>query len=85
MIKGFNIIVLFLEFCRYYSDKEILDRVPSCFLLLGACYAVLQLIGSMLITFPPTEAGEYKQVLYRRVVFNCHVMIVMIDRSITRP
>ena len=58
---------------RYYTDTAILDRVPSCFLLLGSCYAVLQLIGSMLISFPAAEPNDdYTQVKDRGI---CCVML----------
>ena len=31
--------------CRYFMDKELLDRVPSLFLLLSAIWASMQIIG----------------------------------------
>jgi len=38
----------------YFTNDEVLDRVPSVFLLLGSIYSVMQLIAIMLIT-PPQE------------------------------
>lgn len=36
----------------YFTDKELLDRVPFMFLILGGTYAVMQFVGSMLIVNP---------------------------------
>lgn len=47
------IIKKHFSFCRYFSEPELLDRVPNVFLLLGGCYAILQLIGSLLLGNPP--------------------------------
>ncbi|XP_070557984.1 apicoplast pyruvate carrier 1-like isoform X2 [Ptychodera flava] len=38
---------------KYFDQKEILDRTPTCFLLLGGCYIVLQLIGTLFVVDPP--------------------------------
>ena len=38
---------------KYFTDPELLDRVPMLFLILGGTYAVTQLIGSLLVTDPP--------------------------------
>ena len=38
---------------RYFTDPRLISRVPTVFLILGGTYAVLQFIGSMLITNPP--------------------------------
>ena len=38
---------------KYFTDAELLSRVPTLFLILGGTYAVMQLIGSLLITDPP--------------------------------
>ncbi|XP_059159553.1 oxalate:formate antiporter-like [Physella acuta] len=40
---------------KYFAQPDILDRVPYTFLLIGGCYAVLQLIGSLLICNPPPK------------------------------
>ena len=39
----------------YFTDHDLLDRVPSVFLILGGTYAVMQFIGSMLIANPPHD------------------------------
>ena len=38
---------------KYFTDAELLRRVPTLFLILSGTYAVIQLIGSLLITDPP--------------------------------
>ncbi|XP_070558337.1 apicoplast pyruvate carrier 1-like [Ptychodera flava] len=38
---------------KYFDQKEILDRTPTCFLLLGGCYIVLQLIGTLFVVDAP--------------------------------
>ena len=38
---------------RYFTDPEVLNRTPYTFLVLGGSYAVLQLLGSVLLTDPP--------------------------------
>ncbi|XP_059159579.1 uncharacterized MFS-type transporter YhjX-like [Physella acuta] len=40
---------------KYFSQSDVLDRVPYTFLLLGGCFAVMQLIGSSLICNPPPK------------------------------
>ena len=40
----------------YFTQKEILDRVPGMFLLMGASYASLQLLGCSLLFKPPPPA-----------------------------
>lgn len=45
----------------YFTDPDLLHRVPIMFLLLGGSYAVLQVIGSLLITFPPEGYGTLEQ------------------------
>lgn len=37
------------------GDKALLDRVPYCFLFLGACFVVLQSIGCLLIRASPPD------------------------------
>ena len=39
----------------YFTDHDLLDRVPFVFLILGGTYAVMQFIGSMLIVNPPHD------------------------------
>ena len=38
---------------KYFTDAELLSRVPTLFLILGGTYAVMQLVGSLLVTDPP--------------------------------
>ena len=40
---------------KYFTDAQLLSRVPTLFLILGGTYAVMQLIGSLLITDPPID------------------------------
>ena len=40
---------------KYFTDPELLSRVPTLFLILGGTYAVMQLIGSLLVTDPPAS------------------------------
>ncbi|XP_072035072.1 apicoplast pyruvate carrier 1-like isoform X2 [Amphiura filiformis] len=44
---------------KYFDDPEVLDNVPSSFLILGATYAVMQLIGVLLL-FEPQEQSRDK-------------------------
>uniref|UniRef100_A0A7E4W2D7 MFS domain-containing protein n=1 Tax=Panagrellus redivivus TaxID=6233 RepID=A0A7E4W2D7_PANRE len=39
----------------YFSEPELLDRVPNVFLTLGGIYAIMQLIGLVFICDPPSE------------------------------
>ncbi|KAK7475268.1 hypothetical protein BaRGS_00033499 [Batillaria attramentaria] len=38
---------------KYFSQDEVLDRVPKLFLLLGGCYATMQFIGLFVSAVPP--------------------------------
>ncbi|KAK3604472.1 hypothetical protein CHS0354_007176 [Potamilus streckersoni] len=40
---------------RYFSDDDLLDRVPTSFLILGATYTAMQIIGIIMITSPPDQ------------------------------
>ena len=42
----------------YFKDDDLLDRVPLIFPILGGIYAVMQLIGSLLIVNPPEKEEE---------------------------
>ncbi|XP_033106179.1 uncharacterized protein LOC117108311 [Anneissia japonica] len=42
---------------RYFAEASVLDRVPSCFLLLGISFAIIQFIGVLLL-FDPSEPSE---------------------------
>lgn len=43
---------------QFFSQSEVLDNVRSSFLLLGGTYAVMQLIGTLLICNPPPLREE---------------------------
>uniref|UniRef100_A0A2C9L5X0 Major facilitator superfamily (MFS) profile domain-containing protein n=1 Tax=Biomphalaria glabrata TaxID=6526 RepID=A0A2C9L5X0_BIOGL len=45
---------------KYFGEASILDQVPYVFLLLGGCYAGMQLIGSLLLCNPPASEEEEK-------------------------
>ncbi|KAK0059761.1 oxalate:formate antiporter-like isoform X1, partial [Biomphalaria pfeifferi] len=45
---------------KYFVEASILDQVPYVFLLLGGCYAGMQLIGSLLLCNPPASEEEEK-------------------------
>ncbi|XP_022101918.1 uncharacterized protein LOC110985293 isoform X2 [Acanthaster planci] len=38
---------------KYFQEHSLLQRVPTSFLLCGGCYALLQLIGCLLMSGPP--------------------------------
>ena len=40
---------------KYFEDAKLLSHVPTLFLILGGTYAVMQLIGSLLLTNPPDD------------------------------
>lgn len=42
---------------EYFTDQDLLHRVPNLFLILGGSYAVMQLVGSLLLTNPPEGYG----------------------------
>ena len=47
---------------KYFSQKSILDRVPSVFLLLAGCYSVMQIVGSIFIVNPPpSDDSKHKE------------------------
>ena len=43
---------------EYFTQLELLHRVPFLFLILGGAYAVMQLFGSLLITTPPGDSNS---------------------------
>eukprot|EP00929_Paragymnodinium_shiwhaense_P037992 TRINITY_DN20145_c0_g1_i1.p1 TRINITY_DN20145_c0_g1~~TRINITY_DN20145_c0_g1_i1.p1 ORF type:complete len:443 (+),score=50.55 TRINITY_DN20145_c0_g1_i1:80-1408(+) len=41
---------------KYFTSADVdMDRIPECFLLMAACYAVMQLIGVSLLFPPPAS------------------------------
>ena len=40
---------------KFFTDPELIARVPFVFLILGGSYAIMQLIGSLLLTDPPPD------------------------------
>ena len=47
---------------RYYTDPDMLERIPLMFLLLGAIYAVLGLVAVVMITEPEDSLSESNSV-----------------------
>ena len=46
--------VVMLPF-RYFTDPDLLDRVPTCFLILAGSYAAMQILGIIMVTRPPVN------------------------------
>lgn len=42
----------------FQEDDNLLDRVPTIFLILGSIYVVLQVVGSLMIVDPPEDTDE---------------------------
>lgn len=47
---------------KYFVDAKLLHRVPYVYLILGGAYAVLQFVGSLLMTDPPEGYGSGDEV-----------------------
>lgn len=47
---------------KFFTDPDLLHRVPFLFLILGGSYAVMQLVGSLLLTNPPKGYEEAQDV-----------------------
>ena len=45
----------------YFTDPDLIHRVPNLFLILCGSYAVMQLIGSLLLTNPPAGYEEQNE------------------------
>ncbi|XP_021344893.1 uncharacterized protein LOC110444864, partial [Mizuhopecten yessoensis] len=43
---------------KYFDQDSVLDRVPRMFLVLGGCYAAIQLVGVILLKDPPESISE---------------------------
>ncbi|XP_053380319.1 uncharacterized protein LOC123561696 [Mercenaria mercenaria] len=43
---------------RYFTQPDLLDRVPTCFLLLGGAYFCMQLIGIACLSEPPPRPSK---------------------------
>ena len=46
--------LVFLPSNKYFDQEDILQRVPTLFLILGGTYMVMQFIGCMLLFQPPS-------------------------------
>lgn len=42
----------------YFTDGNLLDRVPTVFLILGSIYVILQVVGSLMIVDPPEDTDD---------------------------
>ena len=43
---------------EFFVDPDLLERVPTLFLILGGTYAAMQLVGSLLLTYPPDDLDD---------------------------
>ena len=43
---------------KYFTDPDLIERIPWMFVIMGGSYAVMQLVGSLLITDPPPGFGS---------------------------
>ncbi|KAL4219844.1 hypothetical protein ACF0H5_020255 [Mactra antiquata] len=43
---------------RYFTQEEVLDKVPSCFLILGGIYFGLQILGIVCLAEPPSISKQ---------------------------
>lgn len=41
------------DLCSFFTDSELLERVPKMFLILGAIFFVMEFIGTILLVTPP--------------------------------
>ncbi|XP_060593786.1 oxalate:formate antiporter-like [Ruditapes philippinarum] len=48
---------------KYFTDKGLLDRLPTLFLILAGIYAVCQIIGIAALSKPPEDEVEAKRLL----------------------
>ena len=44
--------------CRYFTQKSVLERVPTCFLLLGGILTGTQLLCLLSVTYPPSRSDN---------------------------
>ncbi|XP_053404678.1 uncharacterized protein LOC123553875 isoform X2 [Mercenaria mercenaria] len=51
---------------KYFTDKDVLDRIPKVFLLLAGIYVCLQCIGILLLTTRPTDTELARRCQYNR-------------------
>ncbi|XP_060593787.1 uncharacterized protein LOC132748238 [Ruditapes philippinarum] len=49
---------------KYFTNKEVLDRIPTFFLLLAGIYAITQFLGILLIFTHPSDRQEAKRLSY---------------------
>jgi hypothetical protein len=64
MVAGLrNSIGIYFFYCRYFTDKGLLDRLPTLFLILAGIYAVCQIIGIAALSKPPEDEVEAKRLL----------------------
>ena len=50
-----DIYTVFILLSRYFTDPDLLDRVPTCFLILAGSYAAMQILGIIMVTRPPVN------------------------------
>ncbi|KAL5004644.1 hypothetical protein ScPMuIL_018100 [Solemya velum] len=43
---------------KYFTQDSVLDKVPTVFLVMGGCYASMQLLGVILLDEPPDQYSE---------------------------
>ncbi|XP_071945924.1 apicoplast pyruvate carrier 1-like [Antedon mediterranea] len=46
---------------KYFAEAAVLDRVPSCFLILGITFACIQFFGVLLLFDPPIDEPKSKE------------------------
>jgi hypothetical protein len=51
---------LYLYIYRYFTNKEVLDRIPKVFVLLAGIYVIAQFLGIILIFTHPSDKKVQK-------------------------
>ena len=76
---------------KYFTDPDLIERTPWMFVIMGGSYAVMQLVGSLLITDPPpgygskdepsSQEGEAEEDVGEKAINNGSAKLPQTDRS----
>ena len=65
-------------YLRYFDQHDLLKNVPNVFILLASVYAVMNLVGSLLLTKPAVESEQVKKVKLNSVLVGIFSLLFLI-------
>lgn len=60
-------LFLYELFFRYFTDPAVIERIPKVFPVLGVVYAIILVVGSLMMCHPPKQEQVTVKILYHSI------------------